>query len=48
MNLPNTLQVHRADLDNMSHFFGLENTISSAAGHACNIQKLGPIDEVII
>lgn len=47
-SLPNTLQVHRADLHNMSDLLALENTISAPTCHAGHIEQLGTIDHVII
>jgi hypothetical protein len=46
--LPDTLQVHGPDLNNMSCFFALENAISAASGHASNIKQFRAVDHVII
>jgi hypothetical protein len=32
----------------MSHFFTLENAISPASSHSCNIQKFCAIDHMIV
>lgn len=45
---PDTLEMHWANLDDVSRLFTLENTISSASGHASNIQEFGSIDEVVV
>lgn len=36
-NLPDTFQMHRPNLDNMTDFFTLQNAVSTATGHTSNI-----------
>lgn len=45
---PNAFQVHGSNFDHMSHFFTLENAVSSPSGHSCYIQKLCAINHVIV
>ena len=47
-NLPDAFQVHRANLDHMASFLTLQNPITAASCHPRDIQKFGPIDEMII
>jgi len=47
-DLPNTLQVHWPDFDDMSHFFALQNAVSSTTGHSGNVQQFCAIDHVVI
>lgn len=46
--LPNAFQMHGPNLDDMSHFFTLQDTVSSPSSHPSNVQKLCAIDHVII
>ena len=46
--LPNALQVHRANFDDIACLFTLENSVASATSHTSNIQELGAIDHVVI
>lgn len=46
--LPDSFQMHGADLDNVPRLLALEKTISSSAGHACHVQKFCAVDHVII
>jgi hypothetical protein len=45
---PDTLQVHRTNLDNVACLLALENTITSTSRHAGNIEELGAVDHVIV
>lgn len=47
-NIPDTLQVHGTNLDNMANLFTLQNSVSSSSRHAGHVQKLGAIDHVVI
>jgi hypothetical protein len=46
--LPNSLQMHWSNLDDVSGLFTLQNTISASACHTGNVEQLGAIDHVII
>lgn len=46
--LPNSLQMHWSNLDNVSDLFTLQNAIAAATSHASNIQQLCPVDHMII
>jgi hypothetical protein len=46
--LPDTFQMHWANLHYMSHLFALENSITSTSSHACNIKKLRTVDHMVI
>ena len=48
VDLPNTLQVHRSDLDNMSDFLAFQDAITPASGHASHIEQLCAINHVIV
>jgi hypothetical protein len=36
--LPDTLEVHRTNLDNMSCLLTLQDAISSSPGHTCHVE----------
>lgn len=38
LNIPNALQVHGADLDNMANLFALQDAISTATSHSSDIE----------
>lgn len=46
--IPDTLQMHGANLDHVTNFFALENAISTTTGHASNVQQLGTVDHMVI
>jgi hypothetical protein len=46
--LPDTLQMHRANLHNMSNFLALENSVTAATRHSRNVQKFCAVDHVVI
>lgn len=48
INIPNALEVHWADFHNMSDLLALEDSVSPAPGHACDIEQLGSVDHVVI
>lgn len=45
---PDTLEVHGANLDNVSCLLALKDAISSTSRHAGDIEKLSSIDHVIV
>lgn len=45
---PDTLQVHRTNLDHVSVFLALQNAVATTARHASNIEQLGTVDHVVI
>jgi hypothetical protein len=45
---PDAFQMHRPNFDHMSHFFTLENAVSSPSSHAGHIQQFRAIDHVIV
>lgn len=47
-NIPDTLKVHRANLDDVTNFLALQDAVSSATGHARNVQQLGAINHVVV
>lgn len=47
-NLPYTLEMHRANLDNFASLFAFQDTISSASCHSCNVEKLCSVDHMVI
>lgn len=47
-HLPNTLEVHRTNLDHMARLLTLQDTIATTTRHASNIEKLRAIDHVVI
>lgn len=48
LDLPDTLEVHRADLDDVSRLLTLQDTISAASCHASDIEQLGTVDHVVV
>lgn len=40
--------MHRSDLHNVLLFLTLEDSISSAAGHAHYVEELGAVDHVVV
>lgn len=47
-DIPDTLQVHWSDFDDVSDLFTLQDTVSSTSGHASHIQKLRTVDHMIV
>jgi hypothetical protein len=47
-SLPYALQVHGTNLHDVLLFLALQNPVSTAAGHAYNIEKLCAINHVVI
>lgn len=47
-NLPNALQMHGTNLDDMTCLFALQDPVSATSSHACHVQKLRPVDHVVI
>lgn len=45
---PNALEVHGADLDNVAHFFALENAVAAATRHPGHVEQLGAVDHVVV
>lgn len=48
VDIPNALEVHGANLDDMADFFTLEDAVSTAAGHSGHVEQLGAIDHVVV
>ena len=48
LDSPDAFEVHRTDLNDMTRLFTLQDTVSSASCHSCNVQKLGSVDHVVI
>lgn len=46
--LPDTLEMHRSDLDHMSSLLTLKNTVATTTRHSSDIEKLGTINEVVV
>lgn len=46
--VPDTLQVHRTDFDDVSCLFALENAVSATSSHASHIEQLCAVDHVIV
>lgn len=47
-NIPNSLQMHGTDLDNVTDLLALENAIPTTTCHACHVQQLGAVDHGIV
>lgn len=45
---PNTLEMHRADLDYVPRLLGLQDPVTTASGHLGHVQQLGSVDHVVI
>jgi hypothetical protein len=48
MYSPNTLQMHRPDLDNMPGLLALQNSIPASTGHSCYVEQLRAVDHVVV
>lgn len=48
INVPDTLEMHGANLDHVPGLFALQDAISSASGHTSNIEKFGAVDHMVI
>lgn len=46
--LPNTLQVHGANFDNVTRLLALENSITSSSCHPSDIEQLRTVDHVVV
>jgi hypothetical protein len=46
--LPDPLQMHWPNLDNVLLLLALENTITAASGHTSNIEKFSAINHMVI
>ena len=46
--VPDPLQMHWANLDNVLLLLALENTITAASGHTSNIEKFSAINHMVI
>jgi hypothetical protein len=47
-NLPNTLEMHGADLNDMARLLAFQYAVTPTSCHSRNIQKLGAVDHVIV
>ena len=47
-DIPDALQMHGSDFDNLLMFLRLENSITSASCHAHYVQQLSAIDHVVV
>jgi len=47
-SLPDTLQVHWSDLDDMSDLFTFQDAVTASASHARHVQQLGTVDHVVV
>ena len=47
-DLPNTLQVHRTDFDDMTDLFAFQDTITTTTSHAGDIEQFGAVDHVVV
>ena len=45
---PNTLEMHRADLDHVPGLFGLQDPVTAASGHPGDVQQLSAVDHVVV
>lgn len=48
VNIPDALQVHGANLDDVARLLTLQDTISSASGHTSYVQQLRSVDHVVV
>lgn len=46
--IPDTLQVHRANLDDVANLLALQNPITSTTGHTGNVEQLGAVNHVVV
>ena len=47
-NTPDTLKMHRSNLDHMASLLALQDTITTTTSHASYVEKLGTIDHMVI
>lgn len=47
-NIPNTLEMHRPNLDHVPRLLALENTIATTARHSSDVQELGAVNHVVV
>lgn len=47
-NIPDTLEMHRANLDHMAQLLALQNTITAATSHSRHIEQLGTVDHMVV
>ena len=47
-NLPNALEMHGPDLDDLAGFFALEDPVSPTSGHASHVEQLCAVDHVVV
>ena len=45
---PNAFEMHWSNFDHVSGFLTLEDAIATASCHACDVQKLGSVDHMIV
>lgn len=48
MIIPNPLEMHRADLDDLAVLLTFENPVPAAPGHPRNIQQFRSVDFVVV
>lgn len=46
--LPDALEVHRTNLDNVPYLFALEDTVAASASHARDVEEFGTINHVVV
>ncbi len=46
--LPDSFQMHWADLDHVLLLLTLENAVTSASCHTSNVEELGAVDHVVV
>lgn len=47
-NLPDALEMHRSDFDDMTHLLTLQDAIATTSSHASNVEQFRTIDHVIV
>lgn len=45
---PNSLQMHRTNLDHVSVLLALENTVATTARHTSHVKQFGSVDHVVV
>lgn len=48
VNLPNTLEMHRSNFDNMPCLLALENTVATSTRHTSDVQELRTVNHMVV
>lgn len=46
--LPDALEMHGPDLDDVADLLAFENAVSTSSGHSSDVEQLGAVDHVVV